>query len=156
MFSKNIDLSDSNYNRYSGILRIEELGKDGEVLAVYNAPNTITYDARTIMTYLIAGQNSTNKYVNTLAVGTDSTASDRSDTVLGTQVDEVGVTYTFPAADRVQFEGILPKTTSANGYGLVEAGLLNQDDQLFARQTYGVITKTDAIQLKYIWTIIFS
>jgi hypothetical protein len=151
----NLNLEGNICNRFVGILQIHELHKNGNLI-IKNAPNVITYDARTIMSYLLAGEQSASKSIATLRVGTNATAETRNDTALGTQVDSVAVTYTFPNVDRVQFEAILPNTTPANGFALVEAGLFNTDSQMFSRQTYSVITKTSAIQLKYIWTIIFT
>ena len=151
-----IDLSECVVPKYTGILHIEHLDKDGNVLHVTHSPNTITYDARTLLTYLLAGQSMSNKYVNALAVGTNGTAPTRNDTALGTQVDTLPVTYTFPQSDRVVFEAILPNSTPANTSTLREAGLFNTDLNMFARQAYGDIYKSSAIQLKYIWTIIFT
>lgn len=151
-----IDLSNNYYNKYVGILQIQHMDVNGNILKITNAPNVITYDARTIMTYLIAGNNLTSKYLKYLKVGTDNTVPSRSDTALIALVDSVAVTYTFPNIDRVVFEAILPNVTPANGNTLREAGLFNEDAQMFARQSHGDIAKTAAIQLKYIWTIIFT
>ncbi len=150
-----LNLEDNTYNRYAGVLEIHELHKNGDII-IRQTPNVITYDARTIMTYLIAGETLTNKYVRYLKVGTINTAPTRGDTALYNLVDTVTVTYTFPQVDRVVFEGILPDVTPCNGSTLREAGLFNTDGQMFARQVYGDIAKTSAIQLKYIWTIIFT
>ena len=153
---QNLDLSNNIYSGYSGVLQIQHLDKDGNIIKVTHAPNVITYDARTILTYLLAGDSSAAKFVKYLNVGTVVTAPTRSDTALLGQVDQVALTYTFPAVDRVTFEGILPNVTPANGSTLREAGLFNEDGQMFARQVYGDIAKDAAIQLKYIWTIIFT
>jgi hypothetical protein len=150
-----LDLEHNLMYRYTGILQIHEIYSDGNII-IRHAPNVITYDARPIMTYLLAGENLANKYIQFLKVGTVNTAPTRSDTALLNLVDTVGVTYTFSAVDRVVFEGILPNTTSCNGQTLREAGLFNNAGQMLARQVYGDIAKTNAIQLKYIWTIIFT
>jgi len=150
----NKDLSNNIYNKYVGTLEIHEIHKDYE--KIHKAPNVITYDARQVLSFLIAGDNLVDRYIKYLQVGTDITVPTRADSALGGTVDTVEVTYTFPDIDRVQFEGILSNTSSANGYELVEAGLFNNSGQMFARQAYPIITKTSAIQLKYIWTIIFT
>jgi hypothetical protein len=151
----NIDLSENVVGKYIGMLEIHELYADGHTI-IKHAPNVITYDARPMLAYLLAGEDSVNKFVNTLKVGTVSTAPTRSDTDLGTVNDSVPVIYTFPAVDRVVFEGILTNSSPANGAALVEAGLFNNSNQMFSRQVYPVVTKTAALQLKYIWTIIFT
>lgn len=153
---KEIDLSDNIMKKYTGILQIQELDAEGNVIKLHLAPNTITYDARAIMSQLLAGDNLTDRYVKYIKVGTSNTAPTRSDTALVALVDTIDLTYTFPAVDRVVFEGILPNVTPANGSTLREAGLFNNNGQMFARQVYGDIAKTSAIQLKYIWTIIFT
>jgi hypothetical protein len=153
-----LDLSHNFYNKYAGFLQIHHLDAEGKVLHITDAPNVITYGARSILTHLIAGDSLSNTYINSLEVGTDNTVPARTDTALGNKVDEVGITYEYPVIypDRVVFTGILPNTTPANGSTLREAGLTNSNGELFARQVYGDIAKTAAVQLKYIWTIIFS
>lgn len=150
-----IDISDNMANKFVGVLEIHEIHDNGEVV-VRHTPNVITYDARRIMSYLLSGENRDNKYAKYIRVGTNNTAPTRSDTALVTEVDNFALTYTFPAVDRVVFEGILPNVSPANGQTLREAGLFNNDAQMFARQIHGDIAKTSAIQLKYIWTIIFT
>jgi len=150
------NLEDNVYNKYRGILQIQELDASGKVLRHISTPNVITYDARTMLTYLLAGNTVADNYVKYLIVGTDSTAPTRNDTALGVQVDSVSLTHTFTDVDRVQFEGILPNTTPANGYTLTEAALKSEGGKIFARQIYGGLAKTIAVQLKYIWTIIFT
>ena len=151
----NLDLGESVYNKYVGTLQIHEIHDDGNVI-IRKAPNIITYDAREILAYLLAGDNLVDRYVKYLQVGDDVTAPTRNDTTLANSVDTVGVTYTFPLVDRVQFEAILPNVTPANGSTLREAGLFNNSGKMFSRQVHGDIAKTSAIQLKYIWTIIFT
>jgi hypothetical protein len=151
----NIDLSDNVFSKYVGVLQVHEIHKNGDI-KIHHAPNTITYDARTIMTQLLAGDSLVERYAKFLKVGTSNIAPTRNDTALGGLVDTVALTYTFPDVDRVQFEGILPNTTPANGSTLREAGLFNNNGNMFARQVHGDIAKTSAIQLKYIWTIIFT
>jgi hypothetical protein len=150
-----IDLGENLVGKYTGILQIQALYEDGTTVTL-NAPNVITYDARPMMAQLLAGYDSINRYAKYLKVGTVSSAPARTDTNLGNVVDTVGLVYTFPAVDRVTFEGILATSSTANGFGLVEAGLFNETGFMFARQVYPVITKTNALQLKYIWTIIFT
>jgi hypothetical protein len=151
----NIDLSDNVMTKYTGVLQIHEIHEDGSI-KIHHAPNTITYGARGIMSRLIAGFNPLTNYVNQLNIGTINAVPARTDTALGNQIDSIALTYSFPDVDRVVFEGILPNVTPANGYTLREAGLFNSNLQLFARQVYGDIAKTSAIQLKYVWTIIYT
>ena len=150
------DLNDNVYKGYRGYLQIQELDAQGKLIRSINTPNVITYDAREMLTFLLAGYQSASTYAKYLRVGTDNTAPTRDDTALGNQVDSVELTYTFPDVDRVQFEGILPNTTPSNGYTLTEAGLFSENDNMFARQIYDGLGKTSAVQLKYIWTIIFT
>lgn len=150
-----LDLTENIVPKFSGILTIHEIHDNGNI-KIHNTPNVITYDARTILSQLMSGDNSANKYIKYLNAGTDNTAPTRNDTALANQVDSSLVTFTLPAVDRIVFEGILPNSSPSNGQTLREAGLFNEDGQMFARQVYGDIAKTSAIQLKYIWTIIFT
>lgn len=151
----NIDLSDNVYNKYIGMLSIEEIHDNGST-KIHHSPNVITYDARTIMSYLLVGEEAVNKFVKYLKVGNDNTTPTRNDTGLITLADTLSVTYTHPDVDRVVIEAILPNITAANGTTLREAGLFNNDGQMFSRQVHGDIAKTSSLQLKYIWTIIFT
>ena len=154
----NVDLTDNLVGKYTGTLQIHHLDENGNTLKITHAPNTITYDAREVLSYLLAGQTSANKFVKYLHVGTNPQVPSRADVGLISDIPTaaVALTFTFPAVDRVTFEGILPNVSAANGSILQEAGLFNEDGDMFARQVYGVIDKELAIQLKYIWTIIFT
>lgn len=151
----NLDLSDNIFNKMLGMLSIHEIHDNG-FEKIHHAPNVITYDARTIMSYLLVGEQAADTWVRYLNVGTDNTAPTRNDTALLSQVDSLSVIYTHPDVDRVQIEAILPNVTPANGSTLREAGLFNMASGMFSRQVHGDIAKTSAIQLKYIWTIIFT
>lgn len=142
---------------YEGKLTIKSIDRQGNVF-IYKTPNVITFGARDVMAHLLVGDNvSTYKLAN-LAVGLDNTAPTRNDTSLANELLQVPfTTYTFPAAGQVEMTAILDFSSPANGQILNEAGLICADGTtLFARQVFGDITKTSALQLQFIWRIIYT
>lgn len=78
-----------------------------------------------------------------------------SDTSLLDQVLIKGIaSHDFPAANRVRFLGILSPSELV-GVGLCEAGLFTRGGTLFARKTFGRITKSAGLQFEFRWSIIF-
>ena len=87
-----------------------------------------------------------------------------NDSALAIEIGVVGkksVTYDFPASMIVRFESSLGES-EANGYGISEAGLWTNDNPdspgnpiLFARKTFGLITKTSDFIITFRWKIIF-
>lgn len=159
----NIDLSECCYNGYVGVLAVQHLDVNGNLIKITQAPNLIVDNARPILTHLLAEATAT-KAIGYIAVGTGTTAPTSGDLDLESRTGPngvIGVTFSYPAADRVQFEATLPNGTGSSDYNnqtLTEAGLITSEVSgfLFARQTHGGIYKTSSIQLKYIWTIIFT
>lgn len=142
----------------SGQLTIKAFDKKGREVYIYNTPNTIVYDARDLMAFLLAGDNVSDNRIGKIGTGLDGTPPVRTDTTLGNEILKVDTTsYTFPAVGQVEFTAILDYTSVANGQPLQEAGLFSADGTtMFARQIFGTITKTNLLQLQFIWRIIFT
>jgi hypothetical protein len=142
---------------YEGQLTIKSIDRKGNVF-VYDTPNVITFAARPVMAHLLVGDNVTTYKLANLAVGLNNTAPSRDDTSLANELLQVPfTTYTFPEDGHVEMSAILDFSSPANGQVLNEAGLICADGTtLFARQVYGDITKTSALQLQYIWRIIYT
>jgi len=142
---------------FEGQLTIKSIDRQGNEY-VYETPNVITHDARNVMSHLLAGDSVANFQLNYLAVGINNTAPTRNDTSLANEVLQVPyTTYTFPDLGQVEFTAILDFSSPANGEVLNEAGLICSDGTtLFARQVFGDITKTSALQLQFIWRIIYT
>lgn len=145
------------FKPYEGQLTIRSTDRQGNVFT-YKTPNVITFGARDVMAHLLVGDDVTNYKLANLAVGLNNTAPTRSDTTLANELLQVSFTsYSFPAAGQVEMTAILDFTSPANGQILNEAGLICADGTtLFARQVFGDITKTSALQLQFIWRIIYT
>lgn len=141
-----------------GELTIKAIDKKGNEVWVYNTPNTIVFDARDVMAALLAGDSVSTNKIAKIGTGLDGTAPTRNDTTLGNEILKVDITsYTFPAVGQVEFTAILDYTSAANGQTLQEAGLFTADgNTMFARQVFGGVTKTNLLQLQFIWRILFT
>lgn len=141
-----------------GELTIKSYDLKGNLVHVYDTPNTIVFDARDIMASLLAGDSVATKKIAKIGTGLDGTLPVRADTSLGNELLKVDITsYTFPATGHVEFTAILDYTSAANGQVLQEAGLFTADGtKMFARQIFGAITKSNLLQLQFIWRIIFT
>lgn len=67
---------------------------------------------------------------------------------------EKAVTIDYPTDLSVRFAATLEKT-EANGEGLSEEGLFTDNDLLFARKTFGIITKSSDFTFLFRHTILF-
>lgn len=140
-----------------GELTIKCIDKNGNEY-IYDTPNTIVFDARDIMASLLVGDDVANLKIAKLGVGLDATLPERADVSLANELLKVDIIgYTFPEPGHVEITAILDYTSAANGQQLQEAGLFTADEsKMFARQIFGLITKTNLFQLQFIWRIIFT
>jgi len=141
-----------------GELTIKAIDKSGKVVYVYDTPNTIVYDARSLMASLLVGDSVSTKKLSKIGTGLDGTIPVRTDTALGNELLKVDITgYSLPEVGQVELTALLDYTSAANGQPLQEAGLFSADGTtMFARQIFGTITKTSSLQLQFIWRIIFT
>lgn len=141
-----------------GQLTIKSIDKQGNVVHIYETPNTIVYDARGLMASLLVGDSVAAKKLGKIGTGLDGTLPVRTNSTLGNELLKVDITgYTFPATGHVELTALLDYTSAANGQLLQEAGLFTADGTtMFARQVFGTITKSASLQLQFIWRIIFT
>ena len=65
------------------------------------------------------------------------------------------VTVDYPAINSVRFTASLEQS-EANGQPISEVGLFtNEHDLLFARKTFGILTKSAEFEFEFRWTLIF-
>jgi hypothetical protein len=144
------------------------VSEEGEIAL---AGNLVVSDARANMSRLIAGDTNTSgeRYVTKMSWGgaghdggdpTTAVPPSASDSALGAEITSVGtsgkkaVTYDFPDATTVRFISTLSES-DAVGEGLSEAGLWTDDGTLFARKTFGLISKSSAFSFEFRWRILF-
>jgi len=90
-----------------------------------------------------------------IAVGTDATAADLSDTALGTEVDRNAITVDFASAGVATYKAYFSKS-EANGNTIAEVGLFDQSSggTMFCRSVLSsTVAKTSSIALNITWTI---
>ncbi len=135
------------------------------------AGNLVVADARANMSRLIAGDTNAagERYITKMSWGgaghdsgdpTTAIPPNASDSALASEITSVGtagkkgVTYDFPDATTVRFVAELSES-DAVGEGLSEAGLWTDDGTLFARKTFGLISKSSAFAFEFRWRILF-
>lgn len=123
----------------------------GRIIDRYSGENLVILNGKTNITKLLGGDVS-GKAITQIAVGTNGTAPDLSDTGITNQFAKAIDSISYPAADTVQINAII-NNDEANGMMVREAGLLLGDNTLFARKTREAIDKTNAIALNIIWKI---
>ena len=141
-----------------GEVTIKIFDLKGELLRVYDAPNTIVNGARDIMSHLLVGDGASVRKISKLGVGRSSTLPNRTNSALGDEVLKVDIiSNTFPATGQVEMTALLDYNSTANNKTLNEVGLFTTDGTLmFARQVHAAIAKTSSIQIQYLWRIIFT
>lgn len=124
--------------------------KTGEVKET-STRNLVLAGGREWITARMGGD--TPLLMNTIAVGTGTTAAELSDTQLETQIDEAGMTEPGGnvTANVIAYAATFP---AGNATGAItEAGILNGDDLMLARSVFPVINKQVDDSLNIIWRI---
>lgn len=127
--------------------------RNGKEIEHFSDHNLIVDGAREILAILL-GSGDADKVITYVAVGTNSTEADISDTAITDEYRTKVLSVTYPSAGRVAFSFNIG-TSEANGMEITEFGLLCSDGTLFARKVRGVISKDDDISIVGTWTIIF-
>ena len=141
------------------------IDKCGEINLAHNLVVTL---ARENMSRLIAGDTNPagERYVSKMSWGgaghdpgtpTNAVPPTAGDVALGSEISSVGkktAAYDFPDATTVRFVASLSEA-EAVGEGLSEVGLWTTDGTLFARKTFGLITKSSSFVFEFRWRILF-
>lgn len=142
--------------------------RTGETKVVLSDKNLVVDLARENMSRLIAGDSNSSgeRYVTKMSWGTGGhdplnpstpIPPTSGDTGLNSELGTPGkktVTYDFPNSTTVRFQAELAES-EANGQGLSEVGLWTDDEVLFARKTFGLITKSSSFSFIFKWKILF-
>jgi len=100
----------------------------------------------------LLGGNAAGKAITKIAVGTNGTAPAIGNTGLTGMFSKALSTVTYPEANSIQF-GWTILDSEANGMTILEFGLLNSDNVLFARKVRSAIVKTSAVSLVGTWKL---
>ena len=126
----------------------------GEKL-IKETPNLVVNIARTQQARLLGGSGVTSRYVNRVALGTNPVEPTVDDTTITEAVYSDISTVEYPdiehVAAAVRFTAEFG-TDVGNGKTFQEAGLICADNQLFARQTFSPMTKSE----NWVWTIVWT
>ena len=150
--------------RFRGDLQVEIHRADGSFLRRYVVKNLISYNGLNSPLYLWAqdGITVTDYQIAQLATGTGGVPPTRGDIGLNAPLGggPTGGIILLAAPNRTPSPatGELVITASldinhANGFTLLEAGLILGNAQLFARQVHPAIPKTALITVSYTWRI---
>jgi len=171
-----IEIQEQRMARPRGYVSVIAVPVDGgdEIILFEDQQNLVVDQARENMAKLLANDENANneRHITKMSWGrgghdigdpTQSIPPLPSDTQLADEILSTGkksVTYDFPDPTTVRFEGILT-ATDANGEGISEIGLWTDDDPnnpgnplLFARKTFGLITKSSAFSFIFRWKIL--
>jgi hypothetical protein len=136
-----------------GIFGLKVL-KNGVLIEHSREENLIVDGARVQMARLIGGDG-TNRQITKIALGTNGTAPEVTDTEITNAFEKAVSGHAYPEAGQVQFSWNIA-TSEDNGQAILEFGLLCADGTLFARRTRtNPIYKESDIALQGTWTIIF-
>lgn len=136
-----------------GKVEIFVMDLKGNILEHYVDANLVVNSGRAAVMNLL-GSGSSAKQLTKLAVGTNGTAPNGSDTAItGAYTKALGA-VSYPTVSSVRFDWSLG-AGEANGMSIAEFGLLCTDNTLFARKTREVINKNSDIILNGNWVISF-
>jgi hypothetical protein len=177
-------LRDIFYKARGEVQVVAKNTKTGEIHVLVDDRNLVVNVARNDMSRLIAGDYTDGVSAGTLSQlrarcvtkmswgsgghnplnPTEAIPPVATDVALAIELVSPGkkvVTHDYPNTTTVRFIGSLDET-EANGQGISECGLWTEDNPdspggnlLFARKTFGLITKTADFVFEFRWKIIF-
>lgn len=148
-----------------GSLEIVKVYPDGSEESLEEGPNLIVTDGREIVVELLSGDDAgaDNKIITQIAWGdgghvvaspTQAIPPQPSDAGLSNELLRKNlISHDFPETTTVRFVGLVDQT-ELNNIGISEVGLFSKDGKMFARKTFGLITKTADFSLEFRWRIL--
>lgn len=130
-----------------------QLIRDGKIIDERKVTNVIATTGKGLVATLVAGSGTAFSH---MAIGTDSTAEDASDTSLVTEAGRVTLTSKDVSANTVQYIGDFPAGTGTGS--IVEAGIFNASSAgtMLNRTTFSTVNKTASDALKITWDVTFG
>lgn len=136
----------------TGMFHVEVIDAlTNERIETYEEKNLVVTLGKTNITKLLGG-DAAGKKISKIAIGTNNTAPDVTDTTLTDIVSKAIDSVSYPDANSVLFSWSL-ETTEGNGLTIREFGLLNDDGILCARKVRTDIVKTSAVRLVGTWKV---
>jgi len=130
-----------------------QLIRDGKVIDERKVTNVIATTGKSLVATLVSGSGTAFSH---MAIGTDSTAEDASDTALGTEAGRVTLTSKDVSSNTVQYIGDFPAGTGTGS--IVEAGVFNASSAgtMLNHTTFSTVNKTASDALKITWDVTFG
>jgi hypothetical protein len=135
-----------------GTLQILLTGPDGVIKTNHNVDNLVVTTGKQWLAARMYDSATPNE-MSHMAVGTDNTAADVSDTTLAVEAARVALTSTTVSTNTTQYLAAFPAGTGTGA--LVEAGILNAGSAgtLLCRTVFPVVNKGADDTLSITWTI---
>lgn len=140
--------------KVKGSFSVDVIDNAGDVLEHYSDNNLVVTLGKTNAAKLLGG-HADGKKISKIAVGTNATDPVVGDTAITGMYSKAIDGITYPDANSVLFSWSLDNA-EANGMSIVEFGLLNDSNVLFARKVRTAIAKTSAVRLVGTWKIIIN
>lgn len=134
-----------------GLFTVDVFDNTGRCIEHHRDNNLVVTLGKTNAAKLLGG-DAAGKKVSKIAVGTSATDPAVADTTITGMYSKAIDSVSYPDANSVQFNWSLDNA-EANGMTIVEFGLLNESDVLFARKVRTAISKTSAVRLVGTWKI---
>lgn len=136
-----------------GTFQLQVIDRNGKVVETFIEKNMVVLNGKTNLTKLLGG-SAAGKKVTQISVGTNGTAPTLADTNITSAFTKNIDSVSYPDASSVQFAFTIDNA-EANGMTIREAGLILEDNTMFARKVRADFAKTSANKLQGLWTIKF-
>ena len=176
---RSISLKPDNFDRPRGELEVLAFdAKTGRLVRIFRDGNIVVNLARATMAHLVSdpgassqgyvvttmkfGQGGHDPNNPTLPIPPTTSDTDLNDPITGNDSTQA-VSFDYPdgpMGTKVRFAATIPAVCDINGtppagQAISEAGLFSDNGNMFAKKTFGILTKTEEIAFTFRWTIIF-
>ena len=142
-----------NTIKAEGTFQMNVIDNSGRIIETFIEKNMVVLNGKKNLTKLLGG-SAAGKKVTQISVGTNGTAASLADTNITSAFTKNIDSVSYPDDSSVQFAFTIDNS-EANGMTIREAGLILEDNTLFARKVRADFAKTSANKLQGLWTIKF-
>lgn len=139
-----------------GFIKIDLFDKDGALKDTREIKNVVVTVGKNALAAWLAQATQSDYFMRYIALGTGTNAATAADTALQTELP-TRVAGTLSSATNV-WQNIASFGPGVNTGSITEAGIFSASSggTLFARQVFGVITKSAGDSLQVTWQITYS
>ena len=141
-------------SKVTGSVNVVVRDEDGAVKQDFTVPNLVVDSGLDYIASRMEG--TTDTVMSHMAVGTNNTAADASDTTLGTEAARVALTSTTVTNNAVAYVATFAAGTGTGA--LTEAGIFNDSSagDMLCRTVFSVINKGASDSMTVTWTVTIS